>query len=72
MNKYIGYQMAVGATAKNNTGEGRLSGSGSALGSGHDLGVLGWRPMLGSLISRESSSPSPSVPTTTPPAHSLF
>jgi len=38
--------------------------------SGHDLGVLGWSPTSGFLLSRESASPSPSVP---PPAcsHSL-
>lgn len=31
-------------------------------GSGHDPGVLGWSPTWGSLHSRESAPPSPSVP----------
>ena len=34
----------------------------SALGSGHALKVLGSSPMLGSLFSGESASPSPSAP----------
>ena len=38
----------------------------SAFGSGHDLRVLGWSPVSGSLLSGESASPSPSDP---PPAH---
>ena len=50
---------------------GRLSGSVgwvSALGSGHDPGVLGWSPALGSLLGGASASPSPSA---APPACTL-
>ena len=35
-------------------------------GSGHDLMVVGWSPALGSVLCRESASPS------LPPAHKLF
>ena len=38
------------------------------LGSWHDPGVLGWSPAQGSLLSRESASPSASVAL---PAHAL-
>ena len=40
----------------------------SAFGSGHDLGVLGSSHMVGSLLSRESASPSSSASL---PAHAL-
>ena len=53
------------------TATGRLSGSvgeASALGSGHDLKVLGSSPESGSLLSGESVCPSPSTP---PPTHAL-
>ena len=46
------------------TGVARLGGSVgevSAFSSGHDPRVLGSRPALGSLLSRESASPSPSA-----------
>ena len=33
----------------------------SAFSSGHDPRVLGWSPKSGSLLSRESASPSPSA-----------
>ena len=51
--------------------QGHLGGSVcevSIFGLGHDLRVPGLSPTSGSLLSRESASPSPSVP---PPAHSL-
>ena len=44
---------------------GRLGGSvgyTSAFGSGHDPRVPEWNPTLGSLLGRESASPSPSAP----------
>jgi len=50
---------------------GHLGGSvsyASAFGSGHDLRVLGSSPMLGSLLSGESASPSLSA---SPPAYVL-
>ena len=40
----------------------------SAFGSGHDLRVLGSSPTSGSLLSRESASPSASAPS---PSHAL-
>ena len=44
-----------------NSEDGSLGGSvgeASVLGSGHDLRVLGLRPTMGSLLSRECASPS--------------
>ena len=38
----------------------------SAFGSGHGLRVLGWSPGSGSLLSRESASPSALPPTHAP------
>ena len=44
----------------------------SIFGSGHDPGVLGWSPTLGSLLNGESASPSPSASASAPaPAPSL-
>ena len=48
-----------------NTHSGSLGdsvGEASALGSGQDLRVMGSSPTLGSQLSRESASPSPSAP----------
>ena len=44
-------------------------GRASAFGLGHDLRVLKWSPMLGSLLHGESASPSPSA--SAPPIHSF-
>ena len=55
--------MALAPGLKRNQG-GRLGGSvgqASAFGSGHDPGVLGLSPELGSLLSGDSASPSASA-----------
>ena len=46
-------------------------GEASAFSSGHDLGVLGSGPTLGSLLSGELASPSASLPVLCSLAHSL-
>ena len=66
---YFGYP---GVLVKNIDSRGCLGGSvgeASALGFGHDPGVLGWSPTLGFLLSREAASLFASA---TPPACALI